>query len=233
MSNESDLSIVKNKLKCLEKPIGNNRIFCDGNELFSKSLENVLIKDYDLPAIVPPNPSQELIDKWNKARKEACGVVTGLELRKCAYKKIPSGLSSLKNLEWVYFGAGITPNKLDNEISKIEGFEGLDNLKYLNLGHMKGIQKIEGLNHLTNLEDLDLNGTSISKIENIDNLKKLRRFQFNGANVTDIEGLEGLDNIEFVDMQRNPKELKPKCKAFKKQYKKEHKKRKIKIFCLS
>jgi len=87
-----------------------------------------------------------------------------LALRYCDLPSIPE---VIKEMQWL--------TNLDlsgNQISKLEGLDGLSNLTVLYLSDNQ-ISKLEGLDGLSNLTVLDLSGNQISKLEGLDGLSSL------------------------------------------------------------
>ena len=148
--------------------------------------------------------------------------LTGLEsltsLKKlvlpCVYMDSISELKYLKEIEILNLSSNIEIN-FDNE------FEGLDNLKELNLSgndlvnlnnicpisslkklnlkeceitHMDGIEKFP------NLEVLNLSGNPIEEITGLVHFINLKELYLNSTNISEISGLDSLVNLESLDL---------------------------------
>nr|MDO8088017.1 leucine-rich repeat protein [Candidatus Sigynarchaeum springense] len=88
-------------------------------------------------------------------------------------------------------------------IQRIEGLDGLPNLKNLSLAG-NHIKKIEGLGGMPNLERLDLGNNRIERIEGLDRLAKLRFLFLSDNHIMQIEGLDELENLYQVILVNNP-----------------------------
>ncbi|MFK8104791.1 MAG: leucine-rich repeat domain-containing protein [Saprospiraceae bacterium] len=138
-----------------------------------------------------------------KELKEKTGV---LDLSHCELDRIPAVVGEMVWLTALSFES--------NQISKIEGLDGLASLTTLYL-HSNQISKIEGVNGLASLTSLSLHSNQISKIEGLDGLASLTSLYLESNQISKIEGLLSLSNLEFLDFEQNPiAELPPEYQAF-------------------
>ena len=89
-----------------------------------------------------------------------------------------------------------------NQISKLEGLDGLTSLTGLSLRNNQ-IRKLEGLDHLTSLRGLDLSGNQISKLEGLDSLTSLRGLDLSGNQLIKLEGLDHLTSLTGLNLRGN------------------------------
>ncbi len=134
-----------------------------------------------------------LLDKGfiNEHRK-----LKDLSLVKCNLKVIPD-LYKLYDLLILKLN--------DNQISKIDGLDGLSELKKLSLAN-NIIHDIEGLKNQNNLEILTLTSNQIEKLSRLSNLSNLRRLYLNKNKIQDLnefKDLLTLENLSFIDLSDN------------------------------
>ncbi|ATS09776.1 miro-like protein [Porphyromonas gingivalis] len=89
-----------------------------------------------------------------------------------------------------------------NQISKLEGLDGLTSLTGLSLRNNQ-IRKLEGLDHLTSLRGLDLSGNQLIKLEGLDHLTSLRGLDLSGNQISKLEGLDSLTSLRGLDLSGN------------------------------
>ena len=89
-----------------------------------------------------------------------------------------------------------------NQISKLEGLDGLTSLTGLSLRNNQ-IRKLEGLDHLTSLRGLDLSGNQLIKLEGLDHLTSLTGLNLRGNQIAKLEGLNALTSLTGLYLRRN------------------------------
>jgi hypothetical protein len=105
--------------------------------------------------------------------------------------RIPGCLENFTSLNELYLS--------NNDISKIDGLEKMDNLKILAINSNR-VNKIEGLDDLDKLTHLSLTGNRISKLEGLDNLKKLESLHLEDNRIN-------LGNVERISLPGRLEEL--------------------------
>ncbi len=114
----------------------------------------------------------------------------------------------------------LTKLQLDNNIiTKIQGLDGLVNLKWLDLS-FNLITKIEGLDKCTKLSDLSLFKNHIETLSGLDNLKELNVLSVGSNKILNLE-----DTIDYLRKLKNRLEvLRISDNSFQKQRTAEYKK---------
>ena len=94
------------------------------------------------------------------------------------------------------------PNKNIETLEDISFFEGLPNLRFLDLSSNE-ISDISALKNLTNLQDLFLFGNEISDISSLKNLANLEVLVLDDNKISDISSLKNLANLEGLTLSNN------------------------------
>lgn len=133
--------------------------------------------------------------KWLQLIDEEKKRQTGtLDLSDCQLHDVPS---QVKEMTWLK-----VLNLKSNQISKIEGMEGLSALEELDLSSNQ-ISKIEGLANLPALKRLNLISNQISKIEGLESLSTLERLYLSANRISKIEGLQSLPALVTLTLDFN------------------------------
>ena len=153
-----------------------------------------LEKTYNIE--IPDLSSQEVVRYWDADRyfkQDSSGAVVELCLVDCR----------IDCMAWlVDFPALKSLDLSHNQISKLEGLDGLTSLTGLSLRNNQ-IRKLEGLDHLTSLRGLDLSGNQISKLEGLDSLTSLRGLDLSGNQLIKLEGLDHLTSLTGLNLRGN------------------------------
>ncbi|MCE8192480.1 leucine-rich repeat protein [Porphyromonas gingivalis] len=152
-----------------------------------------LEKTYNID--IPDLSSREEIGSWidRYFKQDSSGAVVELRLRECQIESMAwlVDFPALKILDLSY-----------NQISKLEGLDGLTSLTELYLWGNQ-ISKLEGLDHLTSLTGLNLSGNQISKLEGLDHLTSLTWLDLSDNQIAKLEGLERLTSLTTLSLSRN------------------------------
>lgn len=136
-----------------------------------------------------------MTEKAKKIIKNELRKKTGtLNLSKCELDYIPIEIAKM---DWL--------NKLDlsgNQISKMQGLEGLYSLTTIDL-HDNQINRLEGLEGLSNLTKLELYRNQISKMEALEGLYSLTSLSLSGNQINKLEGLESLYSLKELYLHNN------------------------------
>ena len=89
-----------------------------------------------------------------------------------------------------------------NQISKLEGLDGLTSLTGLSLRNNQ-IRKLEGLDHLTSLTGLNLRGNQIAKLEGLNALTSLTGLYLRRNQLIKLEELKDLTQLQELDVSGN------------------------------
>ena len=147
---------------------------------------NIEIPDLSLQEEIDPG-----IDRYFK--QDSSGAVVELCLVDCR----------IDCMAWlVDFPALKSLDLSHNQISKLEGLDGLTSLTGLSLRNNQ-IRKLEGLDHLTSLRGLDLSGNQLIKLEGLDHLTSLRGLDLSGNQISKLEGLDSLTSLRGLDLSGN------------------------------
>jgi len=122
------------------------------------------------------------------------GNVDGLNLRNCNLPKIPQEIQCFKNLKKLWLD--------NNQITKIENLDGLEELRVLGLGNNQ-IGEIENLKNLSGLEELELNNNKITEIKNLECLINLSKLKLYNNDITEIKSLDKLTNLQQLGLYNN------------------------------
>nr|WP_262909742.1 leucine-rich repeat domain-containing protein [Porphyromonas gingivalis] len=109
-------------------------------------------------------------------------------------------ISKLEGLDGLTSLTGLSLR--DNQIRKLEGLDSLTFLTGLSLSENQ-IRKLEGLDHLTSLTRLDLSYNQIAKLEGLDSLTSLTELYLSGNQISKIEGLDSLSSLTWLDLSYN------------------------------
>ncbi|SJL22228.1 leucine-rich repeat domain-containing protein [Porphyromonas gingivalis] len=152
-----------------------------------------LEKTYNID--IPDLSSREEIGSWidRYFKQDSSGAVVELRLLECQIESMAwlVDFPALKILDLSY-----------NQISKLEGLDGLTSLTELYLWGNQ-ISKLEGLDHLTSLTGLNLSGNQISKLEGLDHLTSLTWLDLSDNQIAKLEGLERLTSLTTLSLSRN------------------------------
>jgi protein phosphatase 1 regulatory subunit 7 len=168
-------------------------------ERFSK-LQRLCFRQNEISRIeFPPNVAASLkeLDLYDNLISHIKNLddfdLTTLDLSFNKIKHIKN-VSHLKKLTDLFF--------VQNKISRIEGLEGLTELRNLELGANR-IREIENLESLKSLEELWLGKNKITEMKNLDSLSNLRIISIQSNRLTNLTGLSNLPNLEELYFSHN------------------------------
>lgn len=126
-------------------------------------------------------------------KQDSSGAILELRLQNC----------EMDSMAWVANFLSLSFLDLSsNQISKIEGLEGLSSLKILHLGGNQ-INKIENIEQLSDLFSLDLNGNPIDNIGNLGQLTNLNSLNLANNQIDKIENIEQLSALDWLYLANN------------------------------
>lgn len=120
---------------------------------------------------------------------------TRLDLTSCGLREIPKEIGEMVWLKELDLS--------NNQITKIEGLEELQQLQSLHLNSNQ-ISKIKGLEQNENLKLLNVISNQISKIEGLEQNENLEILFLDSNKISNIEGIDNLINLKIFTVNENP-----------------------------